>query len=61
MLERLKGVRLWEVPPVELVMLGLLMGVGLVAVVVLGLLLLEQPVLVLGELAPWHAFATAPI
>jgi hypothetical protein len=39
------------------------MDVGLVAVVVLGLLLLELPVLVLvlGELAPWHAFATAPI
>jgi hypothetical protein len=32
------------------------MDVGLVAVVVLGLLLLELPVLILVELTPWHAF-----
>ena len=52
------GEELREVPPVVLVMLGLLMDVLVVAAVVMGLLLLELMVLVLvlGELAPWHAF-----
>ena len=46
------GEELREVPPVVLVMLGLLMDVLVVAVVVMGLLLLELLVLVLvlGEL-----------
>ena len=52
----LMGAGVREVPPVVQVMPGELMDVGVVAVVVLGLLLLELPVLVLVELAPWHAF-----
>ena len=54
------GVGLREVPPVARVMPGELMDVGVVAVVVLGLLLLELLVLVLvlGEL--WFASVGAP-
>ena len=51
------GVGLREGAPVVQVLLGLLMDVGLVAVVVLGLLLLEVQVLVL-ELC--YAFFVAP-
>ena len=60
MLARLMDEGVREVPPVELVMLGLLMVVGLVAAVVMGLLLLELMVLVqvLGEL--WFASFGAP-